>query len=208
MAEKVTIMVLKVDLQCRKCYKKVKKVLCKFPQIRDQIYDEKTNTVTIKVVCCSPEKIRDKLCYKGGGSIKSIELKSPAKPKEPEKKPDKPKEAEKSKEAGKKPPKPKDGGETKPDIPREVASQQKVAAPAPLPPMTYAVGYNCSEGYYNGYGGGPTYYGGPPQQPFPCYETYGRPVYDSWGGGGGYYRYGGRTGDCVSEENPQGCSIM
>ncbi|KAB2007158.1 hypothetical protein ERO13_D10G007900v2 [Gossypium hirsutum] len=250
MAEKVTIMVLKVDLQCSKCYKKVKKVLCKYPQIRDQMYDEKANTVTITVVCCSPEKIRDKLCYKGGGSIKSIELKSPAKPKEPEKKPDKPKEAEKKpekpkeaekkpekpkeaaekkpekpKEAEKKPEKPKDGekkpekpkeaaAEKKPDKPKEAAAAppQKVAEPAaaaPLPPMAYAVGYTCSEGYYNGYGGGPSYYGGPPQQPFPCYETYGRPVYDSWGGGGGgYYRYGGRTGECFSEENPQGCSIM
>ena len=181
------------------------------------------------MVCCSPEKIRDKLCYKGGGSIKSIELKSPAKPKEPEKKPDKPKEAEKKpekpKEAEKKPEKPKDGekkpekpkeaaAEKKPDKPKEAAAAppQKVAEPAaaaPLPPMAYAVGYTCSEGYYNGYGGGPSYYGGPPQQPFPCYETYGRPVYDSWGGGGGgYYRYGGRTGECFSEENPQGCSIM
>ncbi|GAB4830729.1 hypothetical protein Ancab_004762 [Ancistrocladus abbreviatus] len=77
MAEKVTTMVLKVDLKCEKCYKKVKKVLCKFPQIRDQEYDEKKDTVTIKVVCCNPEKIRDKLCCKGGGSIKSIEIKEP-----------------------------------------------------------------------------------------------------------------------------------
>ncbi|KAL6562329.1 hypothetical protein OROGR_003336 [Orobanche gracilis] len=31
MAEKVSVMVLKVDLQCPCCYKKVKKILCKFP---------------------------------------------------------------------------------------------------------------------------------------------------------------------------------
>ncbi|KAI9124844.1 hypothetical protein K1719_004171 [Acacia pycnantha] len=74
MAEKVTIMRLKVDLQCEKCYKKVKKVLCKFPQIREQVFDEKKNIVTIKVVCCSPEKIRDQLCCKGCGAIKSIEI--------------------------------------------------------------------------------------------------------------------------------------
>ncbi|KAI9124800.1 hypothetical protein K1719_004127 [Acacia pycnantha] len=37
MAEKVTKMRLNVDLQCEKCYKKVKKVLCKFPQIREQV---------------------------------------------------------------------------------------------------------------------------------------------------------------------------
>ncbi|XP_024175661.1 protein PYRICULARIA ORYZAE RESISTANCE 21 [Rosa chinensis] len=81
--KKVTIMILKVDLQCEKCYWKVKKVLCKFPQIRDQTYDEKNNLVIIKVVCCSPEKIRDKLCCKGGGAIKSIEIKEPEKLKPP-----------------------------------------------------------------------------------------------------------------------------
>ncbi|KAJ7946437.1 pollen-specific leucine-rich repeat extensin-like protein 2 isoform X1 [Quillaja saponaria] len=48
MAEKVTIMKLNVvDLQCHKCYTKVKKVLCKFPQIRDQTYDEKKNVVMV-----------------------------------------------------------------------------------------------------------------------------------------------------------------
>ncbi|GKV15241.1 hypothetical protein SLEP1_g26040 [Rubroshorea leprosula] len=67
MAEvKVTTMVLNVDLQSSKCYKKVRKLLCKFPEIGDREYDEKANKVTIKVVSCSPEKIRDKLCCKGG----------------------------------------------------------------------------------------------------------------------------------------------
>ncbi|KAF7112949.1 hypothetical protein RHSIM_RhsimUnG0175900 [Rhododendron simsii] len=80
MAEKVTTMVLKVDLQCPSCYRKIKKVLAKFPQIRSQAYDEKQNTVKITVVCCSPEKIRDKLCCKGGKTIKSIEIKPPPKP--------------------------------------------------------------------------------------------------------------------------------
>ncbi|KAG8385878.1 hypothetical protein BUALT_Bualt03G0090900 [Buddleja alternifolia] len=77
MAEKVTIMVLKVDFQCSCCYKKVKGILCKFPQIQDQVYDVKANSVTITVMCCNPEKIRDKLCYKGAGVIKSIEIKEP-----------------------------------------------------------------------------------------------------------------------------------
>ncbi|XP_073126387.1 uncharacterized protein [Henckelia pumila] len=114
MAEKVTIMVLKVvDLQCSCCYKKIKKILCKFPQIRDQVYDEKANTVTITVVCCDPEKIRDKLCCKGHRVIKSIEIKDPPKPKAPEKpkEPVKPKEPEKPKvvvvEKPKEPEKPK-----------------------------------------------------------------------------------------------------
>ncbi|GLT24832.1 hypothetical protein SLA2020_000020 [Shorea laevis] len=79
-------MVLDVDLQCSKCYKKVKKLLCKFPEIRDQEYDEKANKVTIKVVCCSPEKIRDKLRCKGGRSIKKIVIKEPEKPKPKEEK--------------------------------------------------------------------------------------------------------------------------
>ncbi|GLT24913.1 hypothetical protein SLA2020_000750 [Shorea laevis] len=76
-------MVLNVDLQSSKCYKKVKKLLCKFPEIRDQTYDEKANKVTIKVVSCLPEKTRDKLCCKGGGCIKSIEIKEPTPPSTP-----------------------------------------------------------------------------------------------------------------------------
>ncbi|GFZ03334.1 heavy metal transport/detoxification superfamily protein [Actinidia rufa] len=81
MADKVTIMVLKVvDLHCYSCYKKIKKVLCKFPEIRNQVYDEKANTVTITVVCCNPEKIRDKLCCKGGKTITKIDIKRPPTP--------------------------------------------------------------------------------------------------------------------------------
>lgn len=94
--QKVTAMVLKVDLQCCECYLKVKRLLCKFPQIRDQVFDEKHNTVTITVVCCNPERIRDKLCSKGRKSIKSIEIKDPKKPdsEKPKSKPeDKPKQA-------------------------------------------------------------------------------------------------------------------
>jgi len=110
MAEKVTIMKLKVDLECEKCYKKVKKLLGKYPQIRDQKFDEKENIVFITVVCCSPEKIRDKLCYKGGGSIKSIEILELPKPKAEKPKADPPK-AEKPKAE---PEKKKDGGGEKP----------------------------------------------------------------------------------------------
>ncbi|XP_044497782.1 protein PYRICULARIA ORYZAE RESISTANCE 21-like [Mangifera indica] len=76
-------MVLKVDLQCSKCYKKVKKVLCKFPEIRDQVYDEKQNTVTIKVVSCCPERLMQKIRCKGCKVIKSIEIKQPKKPDPP-----------------------------------------------------------------------------------------------------------------------------
>ncbi|EOY28970.1 Uncharacterized protein TCM_030423 [Theobroma cacao] len=67
--KKVTTMELKVDLQCRRCYNKVKKVLSKLPQIRDQRFDKKANTVTITVVSCCLEQLRDKLYYKGGGQF-------------------------------------------------------------------------------------------------------------------------------------------
>jgi len=183
MAEKVTIMVLKVDLQCPSCCKKIKKVLAKFPQIRSQAYDEKQNTVTITVVCWSPEEIRDKLCCKGGKTIKSIEIKEPPKPKVPEKpkEPEKPKQPEKPKEPEKPPP----------------------LALAPAPPI-YAATYPmypvpaccgpCSGGYHGG----------------PCYQGYGRPVpsYDGYGGSMVNYNYGSRPDEYFNDENATGCIIM
>nr|GEW85887.1 protein pyricularia oryzae resistance 21-like [Tanacetum cinerariifolium] len=79
--EKVTVMILYVDLKCPCCYKKVKKLLCKFPQIRDQVFDVDNNKVTIAVVCCDPEKLRDKLCCKESPKEKPPKLKK--KPKSP-----------------------------------------------------------------------------------------------------------------------------
>ncbi|KAI8532470.1 hypothetical protein RHMOL_Rhmol11G0216900 [Rhododendron molle] len=64
----VTTMVLKVDLQCPSCYRKIKKVLAKFP------------------LCCSPKKIRDKLCCKDGKQskvLRSNRLQNPKNPKSP-----------------------------------------------------------------------------------------------------------------------------
>ncbi|XP_015056859.1 protein PYRICULARIA ORYZAE RESISTANCE 21 [Solanum pennellii] len=143
--EKTTIMVLKVDLQCSSCYKKVKKILCKFPQIRDQVYDEKGNTVTITVVCCNPEKLRDKLCCKGCGVIKSIEIKDPPKPKPPEKpkepekpEPKKPKEPEKPKvvviEKPKEPEKPKVVIIKEPEKPKTPEKPKEIEKPKPKEP--------------------------------------------------------------------------
>ncbi|KAE9447015.1 hypothetical protein C3L33_21087, partial [Rhododendron williamsianum] len=198
MAEKVTTMVLKVDLQCPSCYRKIKKVLAKFPQIdfcamsnfwgqiieiRSQAYDEKQNTVTITVVCCSPEKIRDKLCCKGGKTIKSIEIKPP-----PKKEPEKTKEPEKSK-----PP---------PPAPAPVIEKAKppppAPAPTPAPPVCVPVPVCCGQ-CYEGIPGGP------------CYEGYGRPVpsYDGYGYGGNRACY--RVSCCdeyFNEENTSGCTIM
>ncbi|XP_044496426.1 protein PYRICULARIA ORYZAE RESISTANCE 21-like [Mangifera indica] len=77
MAEPTTMELKVVDLKCCKCRKKVKKLLCKFPEIRDQVYDEKQNTVTIKVVSCCPERLMQKIRCKGCKAIKSIEIKPP-----------------------------------------------------------------------------------------------------------------------------------
>ncbi|KAD0631042.1 hypothetical protein E3N88_37268 [Mikania micrantha] len=48
--------------------------------IRDQVFDEEKNKVMITVVCCDPEKMRDKLCCKGGKAIQSIEIPQPKPP--------------------------------------------------------------------------------------------------------------------------------
>ncbi|KAJ7974078.1 pollen-specific leucine-rich repeat extensin-like protein 1 isoform X1 [Quillaja saponaria] len=185
MAEKVTVMTLKVDLQCEKCYKKVKKVLCKFPrEIRDQSYDFQNNEVIIQVFCCSPEKIRDKICYKGGGSIKSIQIDPEKKKKEPEKpkaKSDKPKE--------------------KPADKPQAALAPNLVPGYPLPVNPIAMYGTC----YGGRESGPFFqgYGGPPQ----CYEGYyARPVYDSYGGARPHS--GSRYDNYLSEENQSGCTIM
>ncbi|CAM8996395.1 unnamed protein product [Rhodiola kirilowii] len=80
---KVTVMVLKVDLGCTKCCRKIKRVLCSTPQVRDQLFDEKSNTVTCSVICCTPEIVADKIRKKAGGTVKGIEIKAthpPAKP--------------------------------------------------------------------------------------------------------------------------------
>ncbi|KAE9594764.1 hypothetical protein Lal_00013335 [Lupinus albus] len=140
MAEKVTMMKLKVDLECEKCYKKIKKLLTKYPQIRDQTFEEKQNIVTITVVCCSPEKIRDKLCCKGGGSIKSIEIVEPPKPKppEPEKKkevkfvePEKKKEEEPKPKSNQEPEKKKEAEKPKSDAPKKDAEKPKEKSKEP-----------------------------------------------------------------------------
>ncbi|KAJ4704095.1 pollen-specific leucine-rich repeat extensin-like protein 1 isoform X1 [Melia azedarach] len=251
--KKVTVMVLKVDLQCSKCYKKVKKVLCKFPQIQDQIYDEKQNKVIIKVVCCNPERIRDKLCCKGDGSIKSIEIlepkppekpkepekpKQPEKPKEPEKpkQPEKPKEPEKPKqpekpkepEKPKQPEKPKEPEKPKqpekpkePEKPKDPPKPNPTPAPPPVVPVLNPEpcyppvpnpGRTCCRECYEGRRGGPCYELGHGQVRY--YDGYcGRPVYDSWGGGGGYGcntgYYKSRCTDYICEENPNAaCTIM
>ncbi|XP_041027468.1 protein PYRICULARIA ORYZAE RESISTANCE 21-like [Juglans microcarpa x Juglans regia] len=204
MGEKVTtIMVMKVDLQCHRCYKKVKRVLSRYPQIQDQIYDEKQNAVTIKVVCCSPEQIKQKIIYRGGDSIRSIEIMKPPPPKpktEVKPKPPDPKPAEKPVDA-----KPPDQPVPKPPEPAPFIY-------VPYYPQTYEAGA-YSWPFYEGHGGGPSHHHGH-GGPSPSWEEYhhaiGRPVYDSYGGGGYRPSPDHSRSDYYSshEENPSGCIII
>ncbi|KAK3432243.1 hypothetical protein EUGRSUZ_E03863 [Eucalyptus grandis] len=184
MAEKVTKMEIKVDLQCWRCYKKIKKILCKFPQIRDQKYNEKQNTVSITVVCCSPEKIRQMIICKGGETVLGVEIQLD-KPKEPEK---------------------KQPSENKPDqklskAPIPVVDSQRVPA-YPMVPVYPMVGVCCCPPGYGGYGGGPCYCGR--RRPVMCGDGCGRPA-SVCRGGRGYYV---SPCDYFSEENATGCTVM
>ncbi|KAB5551568.1 hypothetical protein DKX38_008879 [Salix brachista] len=232
MAEKkVTTMVIKVDLECEKCHRKIKKVLCRIPR--------------------DPENVREKIIFKGGEAVKSIEIKVPEKPKpaappaeaperaktpappakapEPAKTPapparepstlkaqpkptdkpegpSKPKDPANSKEPEKpvvvivEPPKHK---EPEPAPPPKALEPHALCPPAPAHPRT------CSPEYNQWIGGGPCYHGhGRPASP--TYAVHGRPVYDSWGGGGGGQRTGYDLWKCeyVYEDNPSSCTIM
>ncbi|KAJ6363697.1 hypothetical protein OIU78_003800 [Salix suchowensis] len=107
----VTTMVIKVvDLGCEKCNKKIKKILCKIPQIQNQIHVEEKNTVTITVVCCFPEKIKKKILRKGCGFIECVEIKPPSPP-----------------------------PETKPNSPKPTPPETKPISPKPTPPIKHEV---------------------------------------------------------------------
>ena len=80
----------------------------------------------ITVVCCNPERIRQKLICKGGKTIKSIEIRVPEKPKPP---PENPKEAEKPKPP---PEKPKEAEKPKP--PPEKPKEAEKPKPPPQKP--------------------------------------------------------------------------
>ncbi|KAF8391670.1 hypothetical protein HHK36_023977 [Tetracentron sinense] len=177
MAEKITVLVLKVDLGCPRCYKKIKKVLCKFPEIRDQTFDEKNNTVTISGHFC-PERMAQKLCCKAGKTIKGIDEKLPEKPKP---KPPEPKPVEKPPEPAPKPkppepaPKPKPPEPAPKPAPKPPEPAPKPPEPAPKPVPAYPVPFYpvpaypipvpaypfgvCCRPCYDGYGGGPCYHG-------------------------------------------------
>ncbi|PON38123.1 hypothetical protein PanWU01x14_314930, partial [Parasponia andersonii] len=185
-------------------------------EIQDQVYDEKQNTVTIKVVCCCPEKIKQKIICKAGDFIESIEIKVPEGPKQtnttkPDKKPEKEKtktpEEVKDKSTDKKPP-------------------ELVPCGLGYPVMVYGLGpfRTCCKECYEGHPGGPCLYGQGVPGPFRtcCKECYaGRPGGPCVYGQGvpvppvhqydGCY-YGGGSGDCVlvhyQESSYGSCLIM
>ncbi|XP_066338587.1 heavy metal-associated isoprenylated plant protein 6-like isoform X1 [Miscanthus floridulus] len=88
MADKKITMVVKVDLECERCNKKIKRVLHK---IKDKMnintisFDEKRNLVTISGPF-DAEKVRRKLCCEAGRIIKGMDVKAPEEKKTEEKK--------------------------------------------------------------------------------------------------------------------------
>ena len=152
-------------------------------EIRNQDYDEKANTVTITVVCCNPEKIRDKLCCKCGKTIKSIEI-IPQKTIESETKVDKTKK----------------GKETKVDKTKEEKETQKEEDKSGESERSKEVHVCCGQCYEGHYGG-------------PCYQWYGRPIscYDGYGYRYEYCEkniYYVCRCNYFNEENTSVCTIM
>ncbi|CAM0906684.1 unnamed protein product [Alopecurus aequalis] len=149
MADKISTVVLKVDLECERCYKKIRKVICKIQDklnIKTISFDEKSNNVTVSGPF-DAEKVCRKLCSEAGKVIREMHVKGKEtkdggggggeKPKAANKaendggKAEKPKDgggkAEKPKDDGGKAEKPKDGG-GKPD--KDGAEKPKDAKPA------------------------------------------------------------------------------
>ena len=178
------------------------------------------------MVCCCPEKLKQKIICKGGGTITCIEIIEPEKPPkkpEPEKKPEKQPEPEKPKKQPE-PEKPKKTQDVKPkdEKTKPVPVPVPVTVPAyriPIPchcghcrPLAlpkvpvpiYPSGFGaCCEECSEGRGGGPCHYGHGRPGPLPCYGT---PVYDSYGGG--YRSCYARQSEYYCEESSPGCTIM
>uniref|UniRef100_A0A5B6ZM43 HMA domain-containing protein n=1 Tax=Davidia involucrata TaxID=16924 RepID=A0A5B6ZM43_DAVIN len=183
--QKETKMVLKVDLQCCCCSKKIKKILCKFPEIQNQEFDEKQNSVTITVVCCSPEKFRDKLYCKGGKIIICIKIIPPPPPS---------------------PPKPEPVQTTPPPPPTKPEPVQiTLMCCGPCYEGCYH-GHGRPKPCYCGCGrSAPCYDHG--SMPKPCYCGCGRSAPCNYGGG--YYEKSCSASVCYfTEENPSGCTTM
>ncbi|XP_040381949.1 protein PYRICULARIA ORYZAE RESISTANCE 21-like [Oryza brachyantha] len=77
MADKISTVVLNVDLECDRCYKKIRRVLCKIQDkanIKTISYDEKNNAVMVSGPF-DADKVCQKLCCKAGRVIKDMQIK-------------------------------------------------------------------------------------------------------------------------------------
>ncbi|KAL5659383.1 hypothetical protein ACJX0J_032546, partial [Zea mays] len=73
----ISTIVLKVDLECERCYRKIRKVLCKIQDkmnIKTISFDEKSNAVTISGPF-DADTVCNKLCCKAGRVIKAMDVK-------------------------------------------------------------------------------------------------------------------------------------
>ncbi|KAF3323414.1 formin-A-like protein [Carex littledalei] len=127
MADKNSTLILKVDLDCNLCYKKIKKVLCKLQEkedIKAIIYDEKSKSIMLSGPF-NPDKVSKWLCCRACKVIKEIEIKD----NKPKDKPKDLKPADDAKPKGDKPKddKPKDGkaqnGKSKDEKPKSDKAQ-------------------------------------------------------------------------------------
>ncbi|KAL5700004.1 hypothetical protein ACHQM5_025509 [Ranunculus cassubicifolius] len=134
MAEKVSTLVLKVDLGCSKCYNKVRKTLCQHHyNIRSQVIDIKAGTITITGPF-DPVEFEKKLKSKAGKAIKNIDIKKKEEEKPKAKEADKPAEKPKAKEADKPAEKPKAKEAEKPaDKPKAKEADKPAEAKADKP---------------------------------------------------------------------------
>uniref|UniRef100_A0A0E0KEZ4 HMA domain-containing protein n=1 Tax=Oryza punctata TaxID=4537 RepID=A0A0E0KEZ4_ORYPU len=76
MADKMSTIVMMVDLECDRCYKKIRRVLCKLQDkasIKAISYDEKNNTVTVAGPFDGDE-VSDRLCSSAGKVITDIRV--------------------------------------------------------------------------------------------------------------------------------------
>ncbi|RWR77164.1 protein PYRICULARIA ORYZAE RESISTANCE 21-like protein [Cinnamomum micranthum f. kanehirae] len=76
MADKISTLILTVDLECRRCYKKIRRVIAQFPEIQSQIFEETNNKVIVSGHF-DPEKLSRKLCCKACKYIIDIQIKLP-----------------------------------------------------------------------------------------------------------------------------------
>ncbi|KAJ6815484.1 protein PYRICULARIA ORYZAE RESISTANCE 21-like [Iris pallida] len=233
MAAKISTLILKVDLDCHLCYKKIRKTLSKLQEkepIQSIVYDEKNNTVLVSGPF-DPHRMIKKICCKACKVIKDIQIKAD-KPKEAEPPKEKPKEkpAEPVKEKPKeKPAEPvKEKPKEKPAEPVKEKPKEKTVESEPVDTQErLPVGVQTA-----GFGPGcqPFWPGGPGCYCRPWYEGYYgdyRGCTCGCGGGYGPYgwaperppivvyggpAYGGGGGACckfICEEDPQSsCSVM